>query len=706
MKRWPFFFKKNVRALLSSGALALSSLVAPAQTVADSLARILATTPPNSTRVLLLTDLAWEINETQTDTAERHLNEAVALAQRLKFPRGEALAWNGLGVVAEVRGNMAHAEKNYRRALVLRQQLGDKQAVANSYNNLGVLYEQTGQPDSAIASHKRNLAIQQELRDTVRIARALFNIASVLQETGDYTDAREKLYEARAVLEAANDRDGMAKVYTQLGHIYLELDRYTDALLWYERALNIRRELNTPARLAEALSDYANALDETSAANANAEEAALGYYQQALEIWDKLVDLPGKAKVYTNLGDVHKRIGNYERALQYLREAEAICMELDDQIALMEVYNTQGDVFSRMGRQAQSLELVKKYFRIATETDDKKYIQSAYKDFAEVYAKMGNHALAYDYRVRYDEYRYDRLREKERSDFARQEILFESEQREKELIEKEAAYLLQESELARSRNELYASLAGVLALLALAALLFSRNRLRARANRDLAAKNKAIEQERRRADELLANILPAETAAELKAYARVKPVRYAAVTVMFTDFKNFTAIAESLPSEVLIAELDECFSLFDSIVQEFGLEKIKTIGDAYMCAGGLPTPNDTHPVDTVRAAITMQQRLQLLMEQKKAQGKPVFEMRIGIHTGPVVAGVVGRHKFAYDIWGDTVNTAARLEQGGEPNKVNISETTYLAVKDTFTCTYRGRLSAKNKGEVAMYFVEI
>jgi len=245
----------------------------------------------------------------------------------------------------------------------------------------------------------------------------------------------------------------------------------------------------------------------------------------------------------------------------------------------------------------------------------------------------------------------------------------------------------------------------VLALLALATLLFSRNRLRARANRELAAKNAAIEQERRRADELLTNILPAETAAELKAHARVKPVRYESVTVMFTDFKDFTTIAESLPSEVLIAELDECFSLFDSIVQEFGLEKIKTIGDAYMCAGGLPTPNNTHPQDTVRAAIAMQQRLSALMAEKKAAGKPVFDMRIGIHTGPVVAGVVGRHKFAYDIWGDTVNTAARLEQGSEPGKINISETTFQAVKDLFPCTYRGRLSAKNKGEVAMYFVE-
>jgi adenylate cyclase len=155
-----------------------------------------------------------------------------------------------------------------------------------------------------------------------------------------------------------------------------------------------------------------------------------------------------------------------------------------------------------------------------------------------------------------------------------------------------------------------------------------------------------------------------------------------------------------------VAELDQCFRLFDAITVRHGLEKIKTIGDAYMCAGGLPIPNDTHPVDAVEAAVAMQAGLQELMQKNKEAGRPVFEMRIGIHTGPVVAGVVGSHKFAYDIWGDTVNTAARLEQTGEPGRINISEATYQRVRHRFECVYRGKFPAKNKGEMDMYFVSV
>lgn len=689
---------KTLVALLWAGLHVFSVLAQ--EPAADSLRRLLAHAPADTHRVLLLRDLAWEINETQTDEAARLLQEAISLAKKLKFIKGEASAWNGLGVVEEIKGNYATAQHYYQKALALRRQLGDLGEIGASLNNIGVLLEATGHFDSALVYHRENLAIQEKLRDTVKIARAYFNIAGGYQERGLYPEAQDALYKARGILEARKDEDGVAKVITQLGHIQFELERYPDARVLYEKALQMRKKLSDPVRLAEALTDYGNALSELDSA-----ETAIGYYKQALDLWKQLNDLSGQANVFNNLGDAYKYLGNYQIALDYLHQAETIFLELGEVQGLMESYNTMGDVYSRAGQQDKSLQLVRKYYKIASEIDDGKFIQSAYKDFSEVYAKMGDYSRAYAYRVKYDSLRFVRLNEKMNSAFARKEVYFADERKQQQIEKQENAIKLQEALLSKSRNRLYALLGGAAALLLLVVLLFNRNRLRARSNRELATKNALIEKERQRSDALLLNILPAATAAELKTNATVKPVRYESVTVMFTDFKSFTQIAEVVSPEELIAELDECFRLFDTIVSEFNLEKIKTIGDAYMCAGGLPVANQTHPVDVVRAAINMQCRLKALMQTKQAGGKPHFEMRIGIHTGPVVAGVVGSHKFAYDIWGDTVNTAARLEQGSEPTKINISETTYRQVREIFPCTYRGRLAAKNKGEIDMYFVE-
>ena len=175
--------------------------------------------------------------------------------------------------------------------------------------------------------------------------------------------------------------------------------------------------------------------------------------------------------------------------------------------------------------------------------------------------------------------------------------------------------------------------------------------------------------------------------------------------MLFADFKNFTSIAEKLTPEELVSELDLCFRGFDKIMGKYGMEKIKTIGDAYMCAGGLPDPYQSNPTKVIQAAFEMQNFLEVLKEQRMREGRPFFEARIGIHTGPIIAGVVGEKKFAYDIWGDTVNVAARMESNSDAGKVNISSSTYELVKDSFKCEYRGKISVKNKGEVEMYWVE-
>lgn len=209
--------------------------------------------------------------------------------------------------------------------------------------------------------------------------------------------------------------------------------------------------------------------------------------------------------------------------------------------------------------------------------------------------------------------------------------------------------------------------------------------------------------EKKKSDDLLLNILPEVVAEELKQTGRTTPRSYEIATVMFTDFENFTIKSEKLSPEELVSIIDTCFKKFDEIISRYNIEKIKTIGDAYLCVSGLPDNKDHNATDVVKAAIEIIDVIRDLQLSNKESNS--FDIRIGIHTGPLVAGVVGDKKFAYDIWGDTVNTAARMEQSGAPNRINISQSTYELIKDHFICTFRGKQPAKNKGLIEMYFVE-
>jgi ligand-binding sensor domain-containing protein/class 3 adenylate cyclase/predicted metal-dependent HD superfamily phosphohydrolase len=213
-----------------------------------------------------------------------------------------------------------------------------------------------------------------------------------------------------------------------------------------------------------------------------------------------------------------------------------------------------------------------------------------------------------------------------------------------------------------------------------------------------------IEEQKKKTESLVHSILPKETAEELINKGFSRPRNYSLCTVMFTDFQGFTKIAEKLRPQQLIDELDKYFSKFDEIVGKYNMERIKTIGDSYMCAGGIPIRNKSNPIESILAGLEIQRfMLDAFIE---IEGKRYeWKLRLGINTGEIIAGVIGKTKFAFDIWGDTVNTASRTESSGEAGKVNITKATYEYVKDFFVCTYRGKIAAKNKGEIEMYFVD-
>lgn len=267
----------------------------------------------------------------------------------------------------------------------------------------------------------------------------------------------------------------------------------------------------------------------------------------------------------------------------------------------------------------------------------------------------------------------------------------------------------QETELANSKIKTqklfnYILILGISAMLILALSFFRLYKMKQRTQDLLMVKNTEIESEKKRSDDLLLNILPNEVANELKINGKAEPKYFEKVTVMFTDFKDFTTISEKISPKKLVEEIDYIFREFDAIIEKNNLEKIKTIGDAYLCASGLPDANTHSAFNVAKAALEIQEFIKKVGQERKNNNLPFFDIRIGLNSGPLVAGIVGAKKFAYDIWGDTVNTAARMEQNSEPGKINISGTTYELIKNVAECEHRGKISAKNKGDIDMYFL--
>ncbi len=314
-----------------------------------------------------------------------------------------------------------------------------------------------------------------------------------------------------------------------------------------------------------------------------------------------------------------------------------------------------------------------------------------------------------------------------------QELEVQKEEQEKdlqmkeEIIRERQKQLDQQLEIARLNRErivaqermqryMYWVIGIILSLLIIAVIFYasmrrakkkleSKNREIMRQQRLLQKRQEELQKEKEKSDKLLLSILPRPVAEELKKTGRVKPRHYRHVTVLFSDFKGFTEYASKMPAPKLISELETCFTAFDKIIARYNLEKIKTIGDGYMCAGGVPLVNNTNPLDAANAALEMIEFMKRRRQQKMLRNEPYFEIRIGINTGPVIAGVVGKDKFAYDIWGDTVNLASRLESGGEEWRINISKSTYKHIFDKFYFTYRGKIEVRNKGMVEMYFLD-
>ncbi len=559
-------------------------------------------------------------------------------------------------------------------------------------NNLGVGFSNGGDDRRAEPYYRRAAALRAAGGDVRGQIESLWNLGNTCEDRSDFANAL-RYYEqgVAAGRGAPAARSQVAQCLTSLGSVHSILGDARVALRYQLRALAVLEQGGEPLVLLSSLnqlaSAYFNDYHDTARAEAYARRA------QALAArTPRATD--GLALALMLRGDIARERHQWAAARALLLQARALALPDHDPLRLSEINNA----LALVEEQAGHLPLALAYVRQSAAFGNRNALSlkcDTEELLARLLEKTGQAPAALAHLHRYLALRDSTSNEANQKAtlqqrYARQEAALRATQARHQAV---AA-----AEIRRQKQQRTAALVGVGLLLLLAAGLFNRFRFQRRATA-------AITREKARSDGLLRNILPAEVAAELMDTGKTTARHFDVVTVLFADVVGFTQLSETLTPQVLVATLDTYFGAFDAITGRFGLEKIKTIGDAYMLAGGLGQGLAADPAPVVRAALEMLRVVETLRAERESLGLPCFTLRVGLHTGPVVAGVVGVRKFAYDIWGDTVNTAARMESAGVGGRVNVSESTHALLAGRFVCVPRGKLAAKHKSEMEMYFVE-
>ena len=634
----------------------------------------------DSIRVAAYVDYVWDgFLYSRPDTAAILADALHAFAEERQYPRASAKGYNLQGVASRIQGEHVRALAYYQKCLATNERIGDKKGVAGSLNNIGLIYRDQGNNPRALEYYQRALTIFEGLGEQSGLANTLNNIGNIHVEQANYARGLEYFQRSLAIQEASGLKMNMANSLGNISVVYAEQGDTAQALEYNRRSMAIREEIEDNNGIAVNLNNMGVIV------GAQGDKAlALEYHQRALAMREVLGDRNGLAMSLLNIGLIHREQGRNSQALSYCRRSLALAEEIGALDLQKSACQCHYDAYKAMGKGSEALVYLEKINVI----NDSLNAQETSKKLDQM-------------------------------EFAK--VMLED-----SIAKAEEARLVQEAHEEEMRGEERTrniAIGGGALVLLLAGSIYTRLRY--------VRRSKAVLQvEKDRSENLLLNILPADIAAELKEKGRADARDFDRVSILFTDFKGFTAASEKLSPQELVSEINACFEAFDGIMGKYGIEKIKTIGDAYMAAGGLPVPKDDSAKNTVLAALDMQAFITHRKADRDAKGLPGFEMRVGIHTGPVVAGIVGVKKFQYDIWGDTVNTASRMESSGEVGQVNISEATYALVKDVmmvngewelanegpshsptpihhspaFVFTPRGKVQAKGKGELEMYFV--
>jgi adenylate cyclase len=623
----------------------------------------------------------------QQKKADSVFTRAIGLWQKAGDKNGEAKALFKIGRINNVFGRLEEAIKNYQKALKLEEALGNERDIGINLYHLGSSYADQSNYTAAEDYTRQAYELFKKMDDDYRAGMCLNNLGNIQNSKGNFPKSLEYYLAALKINERIKNDLEISNNLNNVGIIYMSMQQFTKARIYFQRANDILAKKGNESAMLYSLGN----IGITYSAENNFPKA-LEYFNRVLKISINTGDKGSVAQAYNSIARVYEDSKNYPEAIKYYTDAIAINDSIGDKYSKIYSLVGLGDVNRMAGNAAKSAVYLRQARTLAREIGALDPEKDALQGLTQLYADTKQFDSAFKYMELFTNLKDTLLNKENIEEIARKELEYGFD---KKMIEEK---LLSELEINKQKNRKNIFLILGLGVLVMAGGLWSRLSYvrRSRAS---------IQKEKDRSDELLLNILPAEVAEELKQKGFAEARHFDEVTVLFTDFKGFTSMAEQLSAGELVTEIDFCFRKFDEIITRYGIEKIKTIGDAYMCAGGLPVINRTNATDVVNAALEIQQFMLSMKHERILEQRPYFELRLGIHTGPVVAGIVGIKKFQYDIWGDTVNLASRMESSGETGKVNISQMTYERIHDHFECTYRGKIEAKNKGTVDMYFVD-
>ena len=626
--------------------------------------------------------------------------------------------------------NFEKAQNYGQKALQIAVLLNNPEKEWRVYKDLVELYMAVNKFNVALQYSYNAIGIAGAMENNVLSAQSYLLFARSLEGKNQKNLANNYYHNATELAEKLKDPLLLITCYHELSRFYLANKLYNQALLykwkegqlvksvywmsplkqmWIEwDLLVIQRNMNAPMdeksfrdlldfafrKRAEKLKEYTFALYRSYLLDEDKIDRLYELYNKQYPRELERLSLHDTATYYRLKAFFKEKENQTDSSRYYFNKAEQLMLKRPNPYKLSQFYYRFGQFLIRHNQEREAIDKFMQSYKAAGKVPYFDYMLNASAQLEKLYTQMGDFRNAYHYSVSVRE-----LNDSISNLSRREQMMVDNINREQQVRQRNIDIQNLDNERnIRKRKTERNTMAGIVVFLFILSFVIFRNY---RAQKRF---NKKLDEEKKRSETLLLNILPEETAEELKQTGSAKAKYFKNVTVMFSDFINFTQASEKMTADELVKEIHFYFSEFDKIIAKYGIEKIKTIGDSYMCVGGLPVANESHAQDVVAAAIELQEFMEIQKLLRSRSGKPWFEARVGIQSGPVVAGIVGTRKFAYDVWGDTVNTASSMEASGEPGKVNISGYTFLLVKDYFACTYRGKVQTKHKGTVDMYFV--